>query len=49
MENELKVCCVNCHYYLSDYENCQGEDDIENDCCHEYTVNLIKKNLIKKV
>jgi hypothetical protein len=37
---DLKICCLNCHYYLSDYENCQGLEDIENEHCHEYKETL---------
>jgi len=38
----IKVCCINCHYYFSSYENCQGLNDVENDYCHEYKETLYK-------
>lgn len=49
MNKELTICCLNCHYYLSNYENCQGLEDIEN-YCHEYKETLYQpetKNMEK--
>ena len=42
---EIKECCYNCHYYLSDYDNCQGMKDLDNKC-FEYKQNMHK---VKKI
>lgn len=39
----LEICCLNCHYYLSDYENCQGMINVEEDNCFEYKETLFRK------
>lgn len=34
----MNECCYNCNLWLSDYENCQGMDDLDAKC-HEFQRN----------